>query len=155
MSRVEFAPDVPFAWLSAQESAGELIEARRPAWRRPSFEYRAVHDVLALTTLLAGEGEMSTRPDERQLLHFRTLLGDEFEWFLWCRDRLGAATPGVTEADLAQAGRAWRWLTESRSLGNALGDPGFLRDEPGTLRGAALCVGIREARRLLDGLAAR
>lgn len=105
---------VPMAWMYAEYLADELLrtgDLMEPA----TLEYRAGRDALALTIFLldsaVAEALPATRVDELRLL---TAYGTP--WRRWVCDRLGAPAQGCTDADLALARAAWRWLEETELL---------------------------------------
>ncbi|MFC8277547.1 hypothetical protein ACFUJR_34430 [Streptomyces sp. NPDC057271] len=133
------------AWLCAQESARILIEEGGVSWPQASFEYRATHDVLALSVLLARLDAEDELQLERRAL--RGLLDNDVEWATWCESRLMCGASALSLPDLAVAGAAWRWLAGSRLLGGSL--QAQVCQETAMCRGVGVSVGVTQARRLL------
>ncbi|MGW2562289.1 hypothetical protein ACWCXB_24130 [Streptomyces sp. NPDC001514] len=147
--RGERAADVPMAWLCAQEAASRLLAPSGAYRPQASFEYRAAHDVLALTLLFRGRDSVpSESPAGRREL--RTLVADDVAWAVWCQARLGPGSPDLSCADRDLAGRAWGRLTASRLLGGSLDDALGACANTATCRGAGVSVGLAVARQLLD-----
>ncbi|WP_330454857.1 MULTISPECIES: hypothetical protein [unclassified Streptomyces] len=119
---------VPMAWMYAEYLADELLrtgDLMEPA----TLEYRAGRDALALTIFLldgAVAGALpAARVDELRLL---TAYGSQ--WRRWVCERLRSPVRGCTDADLALARAAWRWLEETELLAADLEAIGPLPWEP-------------------------
>jgi len=119
---------VPMAWMYAEYLADELLrtgDLMEPA----TLEYRAGRDALALTIFLldgaVAEALPAARVDELRLL---TAYGTP--WRGWVCERLRAPVRGCTDADLALARAAWRWLEETELLAADLEAIGPLPWEP-------------------------
>lgn len=123
-----------------------LIEEGGVLWPQASFEYRATHDVLALSVLLARlESEGEPQLEWRAL---RGLLDNDVEWALWCESQLMCGASAFRSPDLVVASSAWRWLAGSRLLGGSL--QAQVRQEMTMCRGVGVSVGVTQARCLLD-----
>ncbi|MFJ7098837.1 hypothetical protein ACIQWL_53585 [Streptomyces mirabilis] len=147
--------EVPVAWLRAQDGASRLIAHSGARWPQASFEYRAVHDVLALTLLFAGRDAPLLNVSQAQPGVLRTLVADDVEWAVWCQ---GCLDPGVSDlprADKELATRAFRYLAASRLLGGSLDEALDIRTVTATFRGAGVGVGVALAQRVLDPRARR
>lgn len=144
MSGVDAEHGIPLLWLCAQDTARVLIEEGGPSWPQASFEYRATHDVLALSVLLACPG--SEEELERRAL--RRLVDNDVEWAMWCESRLTCGAPALSSPDLAVASAAWQWLAGSRLLGGSFQVQ--VCQETAMCRGVGVSVGVTQARRLLD-----
>ncbi|WP_331747820.1 hypothetical protein OIA45_48190 (plasmid) [Streptomyces chartreusis] len=121
-----------------------LIEEDGPLWPQASFEYRATHDVLALSVLLACPNPVG-QGDRRAL---RALVDNDVEWALWCESQLTCGALALSSPDLALAGAAWRWLANSRLLGGSFHVQAC--QETATRSGVGVSVGVTQARRLLN-----
>ncbi|MEU2248430.1 hypothetical protein [Streptomyces sp. NPDC019224] len=115
---------VPMAWLYAEYLADELLrtgDLMEPA----TLEYRAGRDALALTIFLLDGAVTEALPAAR-VDELRLLTASGTPWRRWVCERLHAPAPGRTDADLALARAAWRWLEETELLAadlEALGPP--------------------------------
>ncbi|MFK0223869.1 hypothetical protein ACIQWN_37530 [Streptomyces vinaceus] len=144
MSTADAEHDMSLSWLCAQETARIFIEEDGTFAPEASFEYRATHDVLALSVLLSCSS--SAEQGERRAV--RGLVDNDVEWALWCENRLMRGALTLSPTDLALAIAAWQWLAGSRLIGGTF----HLQECRPTamLSGVGVTVGVTEARRLLD-----
>ncbi|MEU9337094.1 hypothetical protein AB0D49_28665 [Streptomyces sp. NPDC048290] len=144
------AAEVPLAWLCAQDSASRLLAHGQPLWSQASFEYRAAHDVLALTLLFTCPPGASPgfTPADLGAMHAR--VADDVEWALWCHAHLDAGTWSLAPADWTLARVAFRWLESSRLLGGSPDATLGICAATATRHGAGVSVGVTLARRMLD-----
>ncbi|MEV2235403.1 hypothetical protein AB0H69_43550 [Streptomyces phaeochromogenes] len=142
---------MPLAWLCAQDSARRLLAHSQAPWPQASFEYRAPHDVLALTLLFTCPLEvlLAFSPGGFDAAH--ALVTDDVEWAVWCQGRLDVGD--VSPADRELAARTFRWLAASRLLGGSLDEARGICTATGTCRGAGVSVGVTLARRALGSWA--
>lgn len=145
--------EVPLAWLCAQDSASRLLAHSQAPWPQTSFEYRAAHDVLALTLLFTCPPEALPGFSPADLGTLPTLVTDDVEWALWCHATLGADARGLPPADRKLAGNAFHWLTSSCLLGGSLEETLGICTATATCRGAGVSVGVTLARRALGSWA--
>ncbi|MGW1561939.1 hypothetical protein ACWCQ1_36210 [Streptomyces sp. NPDC002144] len=138
---------MPLAWLCAQDSASRLLTHSQEPWPQASFEYRAVHDVLALTLLFTCplEALLAFSPADFEAAH--ALVTDDVEWAVWCQARLD--TGDLPPADREPAARTFRWLAASRLLGGSLDEARGICVSTATYRGAGVTAGVTLARRVL------
>jgi hypothetical protein len=141
---------VPYIWPSARRTAALLIER---AWASPpaaaSFEYRATHDVLALTVLLTEFGNTGAEHRHDRLCMVMGRLEYDLEWALWCSDQLARAPARLAATDLDEAVAAWKWLTHSRLLHGSLARRPATYTGTTTRAGAGVSVGVAHAHRSL------
>ncbi|WP_331764692.1 hypothetical protein [Streptomyces anthocyanicus] len=144
---------MPLAWLCAQDSASRLLADSQAPWPQASFEYRAVHDVLALTLLFTCplEALLAFSPEDFDAAH--TLVTDDVEWAVWCQGRLDDGD--LSPADRELAASTFRWLAASRLLGGSLDEIRGICTATAACRGAGVSVGVTLARRALDSWAHR
>ncbi|MCG7526575.1 hypothetical protein MHW47_19245 [Streptomyces sp. OfavH-34-F] len=105
---------VPMAWMYAEYLADELLrtgDLMEPA----TLEYRAGRDALALTIFLLDGAVAGALPAAR-VDELRLLTAHGAPWRPWVCARLAAPVAGASEADLALARAAWRWLEETELL---------------------------------------
>ncbi|MGW3149542.1 hypothetical protein ACWDG1_33740 [Streptomyces sp. NPDC001177] len=143
-------PEVPVAWLCAQDGARRLLAQSAACWPHASFECRAVHDVLALTLLFACRDELLLKVGQAEAGRLRALMADDVEWAVWCHGRLDPGVSDLACADRELATRAFRWLAASRLLGGSLDEALGARAVAATWRGAGVGVGVALAQRVLD-----
>ncbi|WP_126903436.1 hypothetical protein [Streptomyces sp. WAC 01325] len=141
---------VPMAWLRAQDGARQLIAHSDARWPKASFEYRVVHDVLALTLLFAGREVPVPNGDQAQPGLLRPLLDNDVEWAVWCQGRLDADASDLPRVNKDFAAQAFRCLAASRLLGGSLDAALDARTITAVFRGAGVSVGVMLARRVLD-----
>jgi len=146
----EAAAPVPMAWFCAQDMASSLIRTGGLPWPQASFEFRATHDVLALTSLFTRVATAESAARRDLLRAQRTLVDHDIGWALWCEDRFSDPCGDITMADMRSARGAWRWLTRSRLLGGTPHDGHHTCEVIAGCQGAGLSVGVAQARRLLD-----
>lgn len=137
--------EVPLAWLCAEDSASRLLVCSQAPWSQASFEYRAAHDVLALTLVFTCP---PGPPADLGTPH--ALLADDTEWALWCHARLDTGLCSLQPADKRLAVRAFRGLTSSRLVGGSLDQTLEACAVTVVGRGAGVSVGVASARRVLD-----
>lgn len=141
--------EVPVAWLCAQDGASQLLAQSGVSWPPASFEYRAAHDVLALTLLFARRSGAGLELSPGKIGLLRALVADDVEWAVWCQARLNLCPPGLPRADRHLAVRAFRWLAASRLLGGSLSDVVGACTATANCRGAGVSVGVALARQQL------
>ncbi|GJF35087.1 hypothetical protein KNE206_77870 [Kitasatospora sp. NE20-6] len=143
--------DVPLAWLCAQEAARRLIAAGTASWPRASFEYRATHDVLALTLILEGVTASFFGPTSHEIADLLVRLEDDVAWALWCQAELGSTGAAVlSRSDRAFAVATLRWLVSSRLLAGSFQDSDDPCGASAKCHGVGLSTGVAQAYRLLD-----
>ncbi|MEV0186105.1 hypothetical protein AB0I54_43755 [Streptomyces sp. NPDC050625] len=150
MNPQDDAVEVPAAWLRAQDGASWLITHSGACWPQASFEYRSVHDVLALTLLFAGRDTPLLNVNQTQPGALRTLVADDVEWAVWCQGCLDPGVPDLLRADKELATRAFRYLAASRLLGGSLDEALDIRAVIAASRAAGVSVGVALAQRVLD-----
>ncbi|MFJ2478594.1 hypothetical protein ACIOWI_37810 [Streptomyces sp. NPDC087659] len=142
--------EVPLVWLSAQDGASRLLAHSQACWPQASFEYRAVHDVLALTLLCTCPVEALPGFSSTELGALRALVEDDVEWAVWCQGRLDAGTWDLPPADRILAGRAFHRLSAGRLLAGSVDEALGICAATAAYRGAGVRLGVTLARRLLD-----
>src|SRR5258708_10469241 len=100
-------PDVPIAWLWAEQAGKSLIAHADRSLSPATFEFRAARDVLALTMLLAGIASRAPDLSASQLELIRDLLFADGPWLDWCDSRLGVAGPAGPDLRLPRPARQW------------------------------------------------
>ncbi|MET8759541.1 hypothetical protein [Lentzea sp. NPDC004782] len=106
--------DIPILWFSLEDQADALIYTAHGRISNATFQYRAAHDVLALSFLISNQ-----TPDDPFDLRLKTLiphLTNSSKWLDWCSSRLARTLSGLSAADYGLACNAWRWLTGNRLL---------------------------------------
>jgi hypothetical protein len=149
----DLTDEVPLAWLCAQDSASQLLAHSQAPWPQASFEYRAAHEVLALTLLFSCPSEALPGFSPAGLGTLRALVTDDVEWALWCHATLDVGACGMSSADRKVADSAFRWLTSSRLLGGSLDEALGVCTATATCRGSGVSVGVMLARRALGSWA--
>jgi len=150
------ALEVPIFWLWAEQTAEDLVVASQGMGSPAIFEFRATRDVLALTLFLAEVDRSSADLPVGRLELVRDYLAVAPRWLTWCRSRLDAAEAATGASDIRLARDAWRWLGRGRLLagpaltGLASGDGVASGGGVGSTMGAACCVGLSRARRIID-----
>jgi hypothetical protein len=144
------ALEVPIFWLWAEKVAEDLIAAGHGMQSPATFEYRATRDVLALTLFLAEVDRTWADLPVGCLERIRDHMAIAPRWLNWCRSGLAAAEVVAGASDMCLARAAWLWLGRGRLLAG----PGFAGlacgHEAGLTAGAACCVGLNRARRIVD-----
>lgn len=153
MKPQDHTDEAPLAWLCAQDSASRLLAHSQMSWTQASFEYRAAHDVLALTLLLTCPPEALPGFSPADMPPLRALVIDDVEWALWCRTTLDVGACGMPPADREAADSAYRWLTSSRLLCGSLDEALGVCVATANRRGAGVSVGVTLARRALNSWA--
>jgi hypothetical protein len=144
---------VPITWPCAQRTAARLIEqASTSPPVTASFEYRATHDVLAVTILLASAATAAKDPCDDQLRAMKALLEHDVEWALWCSDVLSQAPVHLSVTDLGPAISAWTWLTRTCLLSESLSHGPGACTVAATHPGAGLSIGVALARQSLSAI---
>jgi hypothetical protein len=143
-------PEVPVAWMCAQDGASWLLAQGGSCWPPASFEYGAVHDVLALTLLFTYRNTPLSEASRARIGVLRPLVTDDVEWVVWCQGRFDHGVPNLPRADKELAARRFRSLAASRLLGGSLDDVLDTCAVTATCRGAGVSVGVALARRVLD-----
>ncbi|MFI1398153.1 hypothetical protein [Streptomyces sp. NPDC020681] len=136
-------------WTCAQALSYGLISRFRPTWSTASMEFRAAYEVLALTLLFTDRMDPA-----RAMRQVRRVLEHEIEWAVWCQAQLISPEVVLTIADRDKAGRAWRWLAESRLLGGELLAGCSPGQEDVLMRGVGVSLGVTSAREFLRNLGA-
>lgn len=149
MNPQDHADEVPLAWLCAQDEADRLLGADQAPWWRPTFEYRAAQDVLALTLLLTCPSDALPGLHPSDVGALRALVADDVEWALWCHTTLDSGDPDLTPADRRPAEGAFHRLTSGRLLGGSFDESLGICAETATWRGTGLSVGVTLTRRAL------
>lgn len=149
MTTQAWTAEVPLAWLCAQDGAGRLLARSEAPWPPGSFEYRAVHDVLALTLLFACPVEALPGVGSTDLRALRAVVADDVEWAVWCQERLDVGAWDLPPTDRKPAGRAFHWLAASRLLGGSVDEATGICAAAAACRGAGVSVGVALARRVL------
>lgn len=147
--------EVPVAWLRAQDRASRLIAHSGAFWSQASFEYRAVHGVLALTLLFSCRDVPRYNINQAQLGKLRPLVADDVKWAVWCQGRLNPGVSDLPCADEERATRAFRYLAAGRLLGGSFDVALDMGAVTATSRGAGVSVGVALAQRILDPRARR
>jgi hypothetical protein len=142
--------DLPLTWLCAEDAACALIVARRPDWRRGSFEFRATQHVLALTGVLGYVVKVNGKFAAHETRILRRLLADDVEWAVWCQGQLDEPAPGLMAADIERARRVWRWLTRSRLLAGSFQEPCAPCPAVASFRGVGVTLGVALSRGVLE-----
>jgi hypothetical protein len=105
--------DVPLAWWRAEYVADTIFHDSLILQSRTSFEFRAAHDVLTLTSFLLDTDKTRGRGLPSPGLGGRLLTNNQC-WLRWCRLRLDATDPSrqqeIVPADALSAWRAWQRL---------------------------------------------
>jgi len=144
---------VPITWPCAQHTAAGLIVQASTSPQTPSrFEYRATHDVLALTILLTSADAPAKKSWDDQLRVMMALLEYDVEWALWCSGLLLRAPACLSASDLGAASSAWTWLTRSRLLSGSLSHRLGASTGTETHPGSGLTIGVALAHRSLSAI---
>jgi hypothetical protein len=139
----------PMAWMYAECVAEDMVDDSGVALHRGQFEFRAVRDVLALTTFLL-EREHAEQMLTRRLHLITDRLSPGGRWHDWCESHI-VTWAGNGAADVDRALAAWRWLehTPVYCLSSAPGRKQFCTLIPGEVQLPAWRHGMRGARRIV------
>ena len=128
-------PEIPIAWLSAEQTAADLLDYQDHRAFAGTFDFRAAQSVLALTLFLTRKaaGWPLTKNDLLIVTNLMALSSEQ--WLLWCRTCLASfsESTSVAEIDLAYGAYSWlsrsTWFVELPVAGSEIGIP--RRPEPG------------------------
>lgn len=129
--------------------ASRLLAQSGRGWSQASFEYRAVHDVLALTLLFTCQGAPQLESSHAWLDTVTVLTTHDVEWAVWCQERLDG-DPRLADVDKELATDAFRSLAASRLVGGLLDETLDALMVIPTYPGVGLSIGVSIAQRMFD-----